>query len=63
MDVNTYKNLTQKYTILVFYFLVIMLTTTVGHIHDSSEGFSNGLYVGMIVSVLLWVFVGKNMAY
>ena len=58
-----YKNLFPAYTILVVYFLVMMVTSTIGHALDQENGFTNGLFFGMLLSLFLWFSVGKKMSY
>ena len=58
-----YKNLFPAYTALVFYFLVMMVTSTIGHALDREAGFTNGLFFGMLLSLFLWFSVGKKMSY
>jgi len=63
LKVNTYTKLKKHYTILSFYFLVILLTSTVGHVIDKVDGFTNGLIFGFVVSLVLWYQFGRNMVY
>ena len=58
-----YKNLFPAYTILVVYFLVMMVTSTIGHALDQENGFTNGLFFGMLLSLFLWFSVGKKVSY
>ena len=63
MNVETYTNLQQHYMILLFYFLVIFVTSTVGHVMDKKDGFMYGLIIGFVVSLVLWYQYGRNMVY
>lgn len=63
LDIKTYKSLIPAYKILVFYFVVMFLTSTAGHILDKKNGFTYGLYVGIALSLVLWHKFGKSMAY
>ncbi len=61
IKLNTYTKLKKHYTILSFYFLVIIITSTVGHVIDKVNGFTNGLIIGFLVSLVLWYQYGRNM--
>ena len=63
LDIKTYKSLMPAYKILVFYFVVMCLTSTAGYILDKKNGFTYGLYVGIALSLVLWHKFGKSMAY
>ena len=63
MTLEFYKNLFPAYTALVFYFLVMMVTSTIGHALEQENGFTNGLFFGMLLSLFLWFSVGKKMSY
>ena len=63
MDLSTYKTLLPAYQILVFYLLVMMVTSTVGYTLDKKDGFTYGLVLGVVVSLALWFQYGKKMAY
>ena len=58
-----YKNLFPAYTALVVYFLIMMVTSTIGHAFDQENGFTNGLFFGMLLSLFLWFSIGKKMSY
>ena len=58
-DLKKYQT---AYLILFFYFVISVVTATVGHHYDSREGFTNGYIVGIIISLLLWYSVGQKMA-
>ena len=63
MDLSTYKALVPAYQILVFYFVVMVVTSTVGYTLDKTDGFTYGLVLGVVVSLGLWFQYGKKMAY
>ena len=61
MKLNTYQSLKNHYLILLFYFMVIFITSTVGHTMNKENGFTNGMIFGFVVSFLLWLTYGKYM--
>ena len=63
LDIKTYKSLIPAYKILVFYFVVMFLTSTLGYTLDKKNGFTYGLYFGIALSLVLWHKFGKSMAY
>jgi hypothetical protein len=63
MNLSTYKALVPAYKILVFYFVVMFVTSTVGYTLDNKDGFSYGLVLGVVVSLGLWFQYGRKMAY
>ena len=63
MNLSTYKELVPAYKILVFYFAVMFITSTVGYTLDKEDGFTYGLVLGVVVSLIMWFKVGKKMAY
>ena len=58
---STYKKLTPAYMILLFYCVLLFITSTLGYVFDKKNGFTNGMLVGMIVSLYLWFNYGKRM--
>ena len=60
---STYVSLLPAYKVLLFYCVVLLVTSTVGHTLDKKNGFTYGLVVGMVVSLYLWVNYGKKMSY
>ena len=52
----------KAYGILVFYGLLAIITATVGHHFDKSNGFTYGYVAGACISVALWFAFGKKMA-
>ena len=63
MKMNTYTSLKKHYLILWFYFAIIFITSTVGHVMDKKSGFTNGLIFGFVVSLILWLTYGQKMVY
>mgnify|MGYP001492691841 FL=1 len=61
MKMKTYTSLKNHYLILMFYFMVIFITSTVGHTMNKENGFTNGMIIGFIVSLFLWLTYGKHM--
>jgi len=59
---TTYKKLTPAYMILLFYCVILFITSTLGYVLDKKNGFTNGMIVGMIVSLYLWFNYGKRMS-
>ena len=63
MNMKTYTKLLPAYKILFFYLLVMIVTSTLGYANDKKNGFTDGLFMGMIVSLFLWSKYGREMAY
>ena len=63
LKIQTYIDLQNHYLILWFYMVVIFITSTVGHVLDKKDGFTYGMIVGFVVSLILWFQYGKKMAY
>ena len=61
MKMKTYTSLKNHYLILMFYFMVIFITSTVGHTMNKENGFTNGMIIGFIISLFLWLTYGKYM--
>jgi hypothetical protein len=53
---------TTAYGILVFYGLLTLLASTIGHYFDKKSGFSNGYVIGSVISLGLWFTVGKKIS-
>ena len=53
LNLQTYKSLQKHYLILWFYFFIVFITATIGHILDKQNGFINGMVIGFIISVIL----------
>jgi hypothetical protein len=63
MNMKTYTKLFSAYQILFFYLVVMMVTSTLGYVNDNKNGFTDGLFMGMIISLFLWNKFGRSMAY
>tara|TARA_B100001094_G_scaffold330796_1_gene396969 strand:+ start:286 stop:498 length:213 start_codon:yes stop_codon:yes gene_type:complete len=63
LNSNTYKKLLPAYKILLFYCILLFVTSTVGYTMDKKDGFTNGMLAGIVVSVSLWLKYGKSMSY
>jgi len=63
MNMKTYKKLIPAYKILFFYLLVMIVTSTIGYVNDKTNGFTDGLFMGIIISLFLWNKYGRSMAY
>ena len=50
------------YSILVFYGILAIITAAVGNYFMPKGGFSVGYLVGVVISIVLWLSVGKKMA-
>lgn len=62
-DLKTYKALFPAYMALVFYLVVMVVTSTLGYTFDKKDGFTYGLVFGVAVSLVLWFQYGRKMAY
>ena len=62
-NLKTYKALVPAYMALVFYFVVMVVTSTLGYTIDKKDGFTYGLVFGVVVSLVLWFQYGRKMAY
>ena len=63
MKLQTYKSLQKHYLILWIYFLIVFVTSTIGHVIDKQNGFTNGMVIGFIISISLWYQFGRKMIY
>ena len=63
LKMKTYVDLQSHYVILLFYMFVVFITSTIGHVLDKKDGFTYGMIVGFVVSLVLWFQYGKKMAY
>mgnify|MGYP000188568677 FL=1 len=63
LKIKTYVDLQSHYVILWFYMFVVFITSTIGHVLDKKDGFTYGMIVGFVVSLVLWFQYGKKMAY
>ena len=50
------------YVILVFYGLLAICCATLGHYFDKKDGFSTGYIFGALISIVLWITVGRKAA-
>ena len=55
------NNLKPYYMILLFYCIIIFLTSTGGFIINKKDGFTNGMIFGFIISMVLWFQYGIKM--
>ena len=62
MNLKTYQKLFPAYQILFFYLVVMMVTSTLGYVNDKKNGFTDGLFIGMILSLFLWNKYGRSMS-
>ena len=62
-NLKTYKALVPAYMALVFYLVVMVVTSTLGYTVDKKDGFTYGLVFGVAISLVLWFQYGRNMAY
>ena len=60
--IKTVKNLWPAYQILFFYFIIVIVTSTLGYLYDKQHGFDDGHYIGIIISLFLWNKYGRSMA-
>ena len=60
---STYTTLSKAYMILIFYCLVLFVTSTIGYTLNKNNGFTYGMIIGMIISLYLWFNYGKSMSY
>ena len=51
------------YGILIFYAILILVSAGIGNYLDKKNGFSNGYYVGTILSLGLWILYGRKAAH
>ena len=50
------------YGILIIYAIITLVCAGIGNYLDKKNGFSNGYYVGTIISLSLWILVGRKAA-
>ena len=60
-NISLYKRLSKPYSILLFYCVLLFVLSTLGHVLDKKSGFTNGMIIGMIVSLYLWFNYGRKM--
>ena len=63
LDVSLYKKMWPTFQIIIFYALVMMVTSTLGFVLFKKDGAVHGLAVGAVVSLFLWYQYGKDMSY
>ena len=61
MNLQTYQSLQKHYLILWFYLFIVFLTSTIGHVIDKQNGFTRGMIIGFLLSVILWYQFGRKM--
>ena len=57
-NTTLYTKLKKGYSILLFYCLILFLLATIGYSLDKKNGFTNGMIIGMIISLYLWFNYG-----
>jgi hypothetical protein len=62
VNISLYKRLSNGYSVLLFYCVLLFVLSTLGHVIDKKSGFTNGMIVGMIVSLYLWFNYGKRIS-
>lgn len=62
VNISLYKNLSKAYSILLFYCILLFILSTFGHVLDKKNGFTNGMIVGIIVSLYLWFNYGRKIS-
>ena len=62
-SLKTYKALIPAYSALLFYLVVMVVTSTLGYTINKKDGFTYGLVFGVAVSLVLWFQYGRKMAY
>lgn len=62
-NLKTYKALVPAYMALVFYFVMMVIASTIGYTIDKKDGFTYGLVFGVAISLVLWFQYGRQMAY
>ena len=62
-NLKTYTALVPAYMALVFYLVVMVVTSTLGYTVDKKDGFTYGLVFGVAISLVLWFQYGRQMAY
>ena len=50
------------YSILVFYGILAIITAAIGNYFMPKGGFSMGYLAGVVLSIVLWLMVGKKAA-
>jgi hypothetical protein len=63
VDVSLYKKMWPTFQIILFYALVMMVTSTLGFVLFKKDGAVHGLALGAVLSLYLWYQYGKDMSY
>ena len=63
LDVSLYKKMWPTFQIIIFYALVMMVTSTLGFVLFKKDGGVHGLAVGAVLSLFLWYQFGKDKSY
>ena len=63
LQLKTYQSLQKHYFILWFYLFIVFITSTIGYVIDKKDGFTYGLVIGFILSIILWYQFGRKMVY
>ena len=58
LNTTLYKKLLNGYSILLFYCVILFVLATIGYSLDKKNGFTNGIIIGMLVSLYLWFNYG-----
>ena len=53
----------KAYLVLLFYFVVICVTSYIGATTKGFKGFDDGLVIGLAISATLWVTVGRTYSF
>tara|TARA_B110000967_G_scaffold209546_1_gene266187 strand:+ start:1786 stop:2004 length:219 start_codon:yes stop_codon:yes gene_type:complete len=61
LKVTTYTSLKQHYIILWVYTTLVFITSTIGHVVGGNEGFTYGMILGFVLSIILWYQYGRKM--
>ena len=57
------KLYSKSYLVLLFYFLIICVTSYIGATMKGFRGFDYGLVIGLVISVSLWFTIGRRYAF
>ena len=63
LDLSLYKKMLPTFQIILFYALVMMVTSTLGFVLFQKDGGVHGLAFGALLSLALWYKYGKDMSY
>jgi hypothetical protein len=59
-QISDLRKFDTAYLILLIYFLIMVVSATVGFYMDNKKGFTNGYVVGIVISLCLWFLVGEK---